>query len=404
MPVALCFNPGSNSLKFDLIDIKPGAARASEGQRLLTGVIDNIGKETTLEITRSEEKLLSKKLTAGDFTQGTKEAIDALKELEGKDLPRLDDIDLAAVRVVHGGAKFTAAVKVDDSVRKEIDARSEIAPLHNPNALRVIDALEHSLASLPVFAAFDTAFHHTLPEHAWRYPIDLPMADRLGIRKFGFHGLSHRYMLEQYACLSGTQTQSASIVTMHLESGSSACAIDHGKSIDTSMGFTPLEGLMMGTRSGSIDPAILPFLIKKENLSPEQALNLLERHSGLLGISGVSLDTRILKERTDDRSRLALDMFGYRARQMAGAYLAVLGSAQAIVFGGGIGENTIEVRRQVCDGLTNFGLILDPKLNDTVIAGDARISQDGSPLAAWVIHSDEGMQLAYECVSAFTSP
>jgi acetate kinase len=190
---------------------------------------------------------------------------------------------------------------------------------------------------------------------------------------------------------------------MHLEGGSSAVAIQGGRSIETSMGFTPLEGLMMGTRSGSIDPAILPFLMRKENISADEILNVLEKKSGLLGVSGVSQDTRILRKRTGAASMLALEMFGYRVRQMVGAYLAVLGDAQAIVFGGGIGENTPEVRSFVCGGLKQWEIELDCGLNDSTFSGDACISTANSALEIWVIHADEGMQLAYECVSLTSS-
>jgi acetate kinase len=399
MTTVLSLNPGSNSLKFDIVDVDRNLSKASEGTRLLTGVIDDIGKETSLEVSRGEEKIFSERIDRGDFAQAAQDALDVLDELKKDGLPGLDQIELAAIRVVHGGDAFTHAVRVDDQVLREIDKRRELAPLHNANALKVIEAVRLKWPSLPIAVAFDTAFHQTLPERAWRYPIETSLADRHGIRKFGFHGLSHRYLLEQYAHLSGRPKEEVSVVTMHLESGCSAAAIENGRSIETSMGFTPLEGLMMGTRSGSIDPAILPFLMKKEDMSAEKALDLLEKKSGLLGISGVSLDTRILRRREDARSALALDMFAYRVRQTVGAYLAVLASAQAIVFGGGIGENTPEVRRSVCAGLKQWGLILDDYLNHVTLAGDVRVSKKESSLEAWVIHSDEGMQLAYECVA-----
>ena len=288
----------------------------------------------------------------------------------------LDRIELAAVRVVHGGDAFGSAVVLDDHVPLEIEARSELAPLHNPNALQVIESVRRRKPALPIAVAFDTAFHHSLPERAWRYPLDIELADRYKIRKYGSHGISHRYLLEQFAYLSGRAK---------------------------SMGFTPLEGLMMGTRSGSIDPAILPFLMRKENISADEILNVLEKKSGLLGVSGVSQDTRILRKRTDAASMLALEMFGYRVRQMVGAYLAVLGDAQAIVFGGGIGENTPEVRSFVCGGLKQWAIELDCGLNDSTFSGDACISTANSALEIWVIHADEGMQLAYECVSLTSS-
>ena len=336
MPTVLCFNPGSNSLKFDLVEIVPDASRAGEGRRLLSGMIDNIDKESSIEITQGEEKIASKKVEAGDFGAGVSAVLDELSQVAKAELSKLD---LVAVRVVHGGSRFTTAVRFEDQVRKEIEALEELAPLHNANSLKIIDVVQQRQPEWPIAVAFDTAFHATLPEKAWRYGIDRELADKHGIRKFGFHGISHRYMLEQYAHLAGKPKDEATIVTMHLESGSSVAAIERGRSVETSMGFTPLEGLMMGTRSGSIDPAILPFLMKHERLSADDALQVLEKKSGMLGISGVSLDTRVLEKRSDEGSRLALEMFGYRVRQTVGAYLAVLGTADAIVFGGGIGEN-----------------------------------------------------------------
>jgi len=394
MPLVLCFNPGSNSLKFDLVETAANQPRASAGKRLLTGDIDNVGKDTTLEITRGEEQLHSEPLPAGDFDAMTTAALDALDKL---DLPKPD---LAGVRVVHGGSDFTAAAGVDDEVIRKIEARTELAPLHNPKSVKVIRALQQHGSALPIACTFDTAFHHTLPEIAWRYAIDYDIANRHGIRKYGFHGLSHRYQLEQFCSLSNTPIEQANIITSHLESGSSVCAIREGKSVETSMGFTPLEGLMMGTRSGSIDPAILPYLMQHENLSSQDALQLLEKKSGLLAISGQSLDTRILRKKTDDRSLLAMAMYAYRVRATMGAYLAVLGDARAIVFGGGIGENTPEVRGPILEGLRGWGVDVDPARNTNVMAGDTLLSSPASKLAVWVIHADEGLQLAHECTQA----
>lgn len=397
MPNVVCFNAGSNSLKFDLIATAASQSRAGEGKRLITGSIDNIGKDTSIEILNGSETVYSEKLPAGEMCTMTQTALKALANLSDPALPKPD---LAAVRIVHGGADFTRAVEVNEQVKRKIEARSELAPLHNPNALQVIRAIGEHDGKLRIAAAFDTAFHHAIPEVAWRYPLDLKMADRLGIRKFGFHGISHRYQLEQYCHLTGTPIDKATVVTMHLESGSSLCAIRNGTSVETSMGFTPLEGLMMGTRSGSIDPAILPFLMRHESLSADEALNLLEKKSGLLGISGTSLDTRILRKNHDDRSRLAMDMFAYRVRSGVGAYLAVLGEAQAIVFSGGIGENTPEVRSHVLEGLRRWGVQVDPLRNTQVMQGDQLLSTPDSPVAAWVIHADEGLQLAHECTQA----
>ena len=394
MPRILCLNPGSNSLKFDIIEVRKGSVRAGEGERILTGTIDDIGKRTKVEIALRGEKALSREVAPGDFHAATAKVLESIREAAKSDL---ESVELAAVRVVHGGARYASAVPFNEEVRKQIQAREELAPLHNSSSLKVIDAIQQLRSSLPIAVAFDTAFHHTLPEKSWRYPIDRSMADKHGIRKFGFHGLSHRYMAEQYAHLVGKNRTKVTLITMHLEGGSSIAAIENGQSVETSMGFTPLEGLMMGTRSGSVDPAILPFLMKHERLSSDDALAVLEKRSGLLGISGVTMDSRLLRKRTDTNSQLALEIFGYRVRQAAGAYLAVLGNAEAVVFGGGIGENTPEVRKTVCDGLIGWGALLDEALNETTMSGDVCISKPQSRLKLWVIHSDEAKQLAFEC-------
>jgi acetate kinase len=341
-------------------------------------------------ILRGSEKVYDERLSASDFADSTKAALEIIDKLN---FPKPN---LAAVRVVHGADKFEHAVEVNDDVIDKIEVLKELAPLHNPNALKVIRAIVEHSSKLRLAAVFDTAFHHSIPEIAWRYPIDFEMANRLNIRKFGFHGLSHSYQLEQYCHLTNAVKEKTTIITTHLESGSSVCAIRNGKSVETSMGFTPLEGIMMGTRSGSIDPAILPFLIRHENLSSEEALNVLEKRSGLLGISGQSLDTRILRKNTDDRSRLALQMYAYRALATIGAYLAILGEADAIVFAGGIGENTPEVRAPILEGLRGWGVEVDPDRNTEVMQGDQLLSNPASKLGVWVIHAEEGLQLAHE--------
>jgi acetate kinase len=395
MPLVIALNPGSNSLKFDIVETGASQSRASQSKKLLSGTVDDIGRPTKLILTREGKTVAEHEGDFKDFSAATASAIEALASSD----PKWSDIEQAAVRVVHGGDAYDSAVSFDDSVRAEIERREPQAPLHNASSLRIIDVLREKSPRLPIAVAFDTAFHHTLPEQAWRYPIARDVADELGIRKFGFHGLSHRYMLEQYAYLTGKPPADCSLVTLHLESGSSACAIQSGRSVDTSMGFTPLEGLMMGTRSGSIDPAILPFLMQAKGIGAEEALKILEKKSGLLGISGVTLDTRILRKRDDEASKLAIQMFAYRVRHCVGAYLAILGEAEAVVFGGGIGENTPEVRTSVCDGLKNWGLTLDPHLNETVCAGDSYVNTADSKLAAWVIHAEEGLQLAHECTA-----
>ena len=397
MSLVLALNPGSNSLKFDLVEVDPNQLRASAGRKILSGTVDDIGKPTKLVLVKDGTTISEREGDFADFSAATERVVEALCTDR---TAYWDDLTLGAVRVVHGGSIYRGAVSYTEQVRADIQRYSPLAPLHNANSLRILDVLREKSSNLPLAVTFDTAFHHTLPEYAWRYPIARDVADAHGIRRYGFHGLSHRYMLEQYAYLTGREPAQVSAVTLHLESGSSACAIQHGRSIDTSMGFTPLEGLMMGTRSGSVDPAILPFLMEAGGLGAEEALSLLEKKSGLLGISGVSLDTRILRTRDDEASKLALRMFAYRALHYVGAYMAILGEAEAIVFGGGIGENTLEIRTPICQGIRNFGLQLDSAKNEATLAGDAAIHRDGSPVAAWVIHVEEGMQMAFECASA----
>lgn len=387
MPLVLAFNPGSNSLKFDLVETSPELRCAGDGRKLLSGVVDHIGKQTKLVLQRGGETVDEREGEFADFTAATREALRSLEKFQ--------EPEILAVRVVHGDDAFSRAVRVDDRVREEIANRRKLAPLHNANSLAILDVLRDERPDLPAAAAFDTAFHRTLPEYAWRYPIERELADRHGVRKYGFHGLSHRFLLERYAQLAGRPPEQVSIVTTHLESGASVCAIRGGRSVDTSMGLTPLEGLMMGTRSGSVDPAVLPYLAREAGM--DKVLEVLEKKSGLLGISGVSLDTRVLRKRNDAASRLALRMFGYRVRLFIGAYLAALGEAEAVVFGGGIGENTPEVRAEAAEGLRGWGLTLDDALNERTVDGDVRISPGDARLAAWVIHVEEGMQLALEC-------
>jgi len=397
MPIVLAFNPGSNSLKFEVVEVHENQRYACEAKGLLSGTIDDVGKGGHVEISRNGETVYTSDKKISDFIEGTTQVLEVLKDTKFASQLHIPAVDLFAIRVVHGGDLYRTAVRFDKKVRRDIETREKLAPLHNANAIRIADVLEKNSSQVPIAVAFDTAFHHTIPEIAWRYPLPRDVADRYGIRKFGFHGLSHRYMLERYAFLTGRPIREVLAVTLHLEGGSSAAAIKNGESVDTSMGFTPLEGLMMGTRSGNIDPAIVTFLIEEAGMSSEKVQELLEKQSGLLGVSGVTLDTRILRKRDDEPSRQAIDMFGYRVRQFVGAYLAVLQHAEVVIFGGGIGENTPEVRTKVCEGLVGWGMDLDTDLNETTMHGDKEITKRSSKLAAWVIHSEEGLQLAHEC-------
>ncbi len=397
--IALALNPGSNSLKFELIEMAEGQQAASEAKKLVSAGIDNVGKDAKLSVYQGRELERTEACEAADMAAATRFALEWMRR-QGDLRGALDRMDFAGVRVVHGGTKYSGAARATPEVLRDIAALEELAPLHNRSSLEILEVLRRGLAGVQAFVTFDTAFHRTLPETAWRYPIKRETADRHGVRKFGFHGLSHRYMLEHYALTVGKRPEEVSLVTLHLESGSSAAAIRNGVSVDTTMGLTPLEGLMMGTRSGSIDPAIVPYLMRKEGCPVEDVMTLLEKRSGLLGIAGGSLDTRELVKRDDEAARLALAMFSYRVRLAVGAYLAALGDAEAVIFGGGIGEDSPWLRAAVCEGLGGWGVDLDAEVNERSTAGQARLTRDGSRLQAWAMPVEEGLQIAQECMLA----
>lgn len=397
MPLVLAFNPGSASLKFELIEVQVAQAIASEGRKLLSASVEGIGKQPHLLVFDGRTVAETLPCPAHDMRSAAACALDLLRHRAPQPL---DHLTLIGVRVVHGGSKYLSPARFTPKVRNDIESFEELAPLHNKSSLEVIDALEPALPKIPIYTAFDTSFHATLPEHAWRYPIPRDLADRFSIRKYGFHGLSHRFMLEQYAHVIGKSPGDVTIVTLHLESGSSAAAIQNGRSIDTTMGLTPLEGLMMGTRSGSIDPAILPLLMRKLGASANIVMHILNHRSGLIGIAGDTFDTRDLVKRNDTAAQLALRMFAYRIRLAVGSYLAALENAEAIIFGGGIGEDTPSVRSHICRGLASFGLDFDEGINELSTSGFARLSLPSSRLHALVIPVEEGLQIAHECVAA----
>jgi acetate kinase len=314
------------------------------------------------------------------------------------------DIHAIGHRVVHGGERFTHSVLIDEDVLRGIEDCIELAPLHNPANIRGIQAARALFGpGMAQVAVFDTAFHQTLPEYAYLYALPYQFYRRYKVRRYGFHGTSHRYVAYRYRTMLAIKREQTNVITLHLGNGCSAAAIREGDSIDTSMGMTPLEGLVMGTRSGDMDPAILDFLSVKEGLSTSALETLLNKQSGLLGISGLTNDMRELleeaHENNDRRARLAIEIFCYRARKYIGAYLAAMNGADAIIFTGGIGENSPEVRARICDGLQWLGLEIDPARNETHTRGrEGAISSDGSRLAAYVIPTDEELLIARDTV------
>jgi acetate kinase len=291
---------------------------------------------------------------------------------------------------------------IDGDVMSHIEDLGELAPLHNGPSLAAIKAsLGATSPPVPMVAVFDTAFHRTMPERASLYPIPRGLTERHGIRRYGFHGTAHRCMVERYSALTATPAEETRLVTLQLGNGCSATAVSGGRSVDTSMGFTPLEGLMMGTRSGSVDPSLVGFLARREGVDASEVEGWLNRRSGLLGISETSRDVRELLDATgrgDGRAALALEMFCDRARKHVGAYLAVLGGADAVVFGGGIGENAPQIRERILHGMGWCGLTLDPERNANAVGAEARISTESSNLHAYVVLVDEETRIAKDAV------
>lgn len=401
----LVLNAGSSTLKFELIRTDAELMRADEDRRLASGTAERIGGEAVLELAVGDGTPRVETATLPDIRAAVDWILRWMASSEsGVDIETVSHIDAVGHRVVHGGEAFRASARIDDQVMRALEDTIHLAPLHNPFNVRGIRAVSEVLGpGVPQVAVFDTAFHASLPEHAYLYAIPYSLYRRYGLRRYGFHGTSHRYVAWRYRKLIGIPKESVRIVTLHLGNGCSACAIDGGRSVDTSMGFTPLEGLVMGTRSGDVDPAILDFVAAKEGMSLREVEGLLNRQSGLLGISGLTHDMRDLlaevREHDDRRARLAIDVFCYRARKYVGGYLAALGGADAVVFTGGIGENAPEIRRRVLEGLDWFGLDVDEDANARMRGGETGpITTQASRLAAWVIPTDEELLIARDTV------
>jgi acetate kinase len=361
----LALNAGSSSLKYQLIDATPAGERVVK-----RGLVERV-------------------------TDHDAAVAEVLKQLRDASAARVDAV---GHRIVHGGARLTAPAILDDAVVSELTALTELAPLHNAPGVSVVRACRRQFgAGVPMVAVFDTAFHATLPEIAYRYAIPADLAEKHAIRRYGFHGISYAYVVARYAELSGRAVEDVTMIALHLGNGCSATAIRGGRSVDTSMGFTPLEGLVMGTRAGDLDPAVVGVLAEREGVDAREVERWLNERSGLLGLSGRSRDMRdLLAHAADDpRARLAVDVFCYHARKYVGAYLAVLGRADALVFTGGIGEHAAPVRARICEGLAWAGITLDAAANDDA-HGDARIAGRGSAVDAWVIATDEERMIARE--------
>ena len=390
----LVLNCGSSTLKFQLIETASGSSVTRSDRKLARGIVDRIGQAASYRFEAQGGSADEQIVPVDNHEEAVRLVIEWLNLH-----PELSGFDAVGHRVVHGGDRFTTSMLIDDQTLGVLDELSDLAPLHNPAAVSGIRAIRKILGpSIRMVAAFDTSFHHTIPEHAATYAIPYELSLKHKIRRYGFHGLAHEYSALRYGELTGTPKERINIVTLHLGNGCSACAIQHGQSVDTSMGFTPLEGLVMGTRSGDLDPAIVGYLAEKERVSANQVEHWLNTRSGLLGLSGLSNDMRELMAQYDEnpRARLAVNVFGHRARKYLGAYLAALGGAEAVIFSGGIGENAPLVRKLICEGMEWCGLTLDLRLNATITGRDGELSAPDSRLKVFVIHTDEEAIIARE--------
>jgi len=401
----LVVNSGSSSLKFQVISTDLERIQQLNDDRLCRGEVEGIGGEAV--ITFQNKNQPSRKFTASlrDIS-ATLDYLVRFMASERAGVPEIRsaaDVNAVGHRVVHGGELFSESALIDDKVLQGIEDCIDLAPLHNPNNIEGIRAARELFGkTVPQVAVFDTSFHHSIPEQAYLYAVPYHLYRRHRIRRYGFHGTSHRYVAFRYRALRGLTREQTNIITLHLGNGCSAAAIRGGSAVDTSMGMTPLEGLVMGTRSGDLDPAIVNVIARKEGISPAEVDRLLNTQSGLLGISGLTNDMRELqtelKEHEDRRVRLAIAIFCYRARKYIGAFLACMGGADAVVFTGGIGENAPDIRAQICGSMEWAGLKLDRSRNQETVAREGKISTEGSSLLAYAIPTDEELLIARDTV------
>jgi len=387
----LVINAGSSSLKYQLYEM-------TSEKVLAKGRVERIGMESSIlthEVEgQPEVREVSEIL---EHTSAVRKVLDMLTHRDFGVLRDAADIQAVGHRIVHGGESFRESVLIDADVKREIRRLFDLAPLHNPAHMMGIAAVEANLPDVPQAVVFDTAFHQTMPPTSYLYAIPTVLYRKHKIRRYGFHGTSHDYVSQQAAAFLGRPLEELKIVSCHIGNGASCTAILHGKSYDTSMGMTPLEGLMMGTRSGDLDPAVVPYAMTKEDLTLNEVNSMLNKHSGLLAVSGISSDMREVvqaMEEGNESAKLAFDMYAYRIRKYVGAYAAAMNGIDALLFTAGVGENSAPLRRRVCEGLTFLGLELDAARNEASGGGTRRISADGSRVEALVVPTNEELLIA----------
>ncbi|UCZ69967.1 acetate kinase [Bacillus pumilus] len=387
MSKIIAINAGSSSLKFQLFDMP-------EETVLTKGLVERIGMDNSIFTISVDGEKKTEITDIPDHAVAVKMLLEKL--IEFNIIKDFNEIDGVGHRVVHGGEKFSDSVLLTDEVINDIDQLSELAPLHNPANVVGIKAFKQILPDVPAIAVFDTAFHQTMPEQSYLYSLPYDYYKNFGIRKYGFHGTSHKFVTERAAELLGRPLEELRLISCHLGNGASIAAVEGGRSIDTSMGFTPLAGVAMGTRSGNIDPALIPFIMEKTGHTAEEVLSTLNKKSGLLGVSGLSSDLRDIEEATEegnDRAEVALDIFASRIHKYIGSYAARMNGVDAIIFTAGIGENSSEVRARVLRGLEFMGVYWDPSLNN-MRGEEAFISYPHSPVKVIVIPTNEEVMIA----------
>ena len=386
----LVLNAGSSSLKYQLINVETHEVLAK-------GICERVGSAEAFHKHGIDENEVVIDTPMPDHNAAMALVLEALTSGPTKAIDSLDDIDAVGHRVVQGGKYFDRSVLIDDDVVAKIDELAELAPLHNKAALMGIEACREQMPGKPMVAVFHTSFFQTIPPKAYMYPLPYELYEKHAIRKYGAHGTSHRYIAERAAAFMDEPLEDLKLITCHLGNGCSISAIDHGVAVDTSMGLTPLDGLMMGTRCGAIDPAIVPFIMEKENLTAAEVNDLMNKKSGLLGISGISNDLRSVRqasEEGDERAQLAYDMYSNSAKKYIGQYIAVMGGVDAIVLTAGVGENCDKMRRMIFAGLQPLGIKIDLEKNRAGLRGEREISTDDSEVRIVIIPTDEEYMIA----------
>mgnify|MGYP001066139746 FL=1 len=386
----LVLNCGSSSVKYKLLDM-------TSKEVLGSGGVEKIGmKGSFLKHTKQNGEKVILEGEVLEHQLAIEYILGVLTSEKHGCIKNMEEIDAVGHRVVHGGEKFNSSVLITDDVIRNIEACIEIAPLHNPPNLAGINAISDLLPQVPQVAVFDTAFHQTMPEYAYMYGIPYSLYKKYGIRRYGFHGTSHRYVSKRACEFLGLDYKSTKIITAHIGNGGSITAIENGKSVDTSMGFTPVEGLMMGSRSGDVDLGVVTYLMEKEMISTGAATTLFNKHSGVLGVSGISSDMRDIENAIaegNQRAKLALEMYEYRIKKYIGSYAAALNGFDVLVFTGGVGENQTITRERVCKGLSFMGIEVDPEINK-VRGEELLISTPNSRVKVVVIPTDEEYMIA----------